>query len=469
MKREKLFDAITDIRDSLITGAEKRRKRRMRWIAPVAAAAAAVLVLTAILYPGGTPAGFLLVEAAYPDTPPRPDSKDYLDYEEFNAADDAWWEQYGDCYRYLPDEISLSLQGFFKESIGTLMTQNEGKNRACSPLNLYFALGLLSEITGGTTREEVLNALDTSDIDTLRTRVNTVWNAVYHGNGSKCIPANAVWLNEGLSYKSSTLDTLSKQYYASVYQGQMGTDDYDRALQDWVNTQTGNLLKEQVSGLSMPADTVIALTSTLYFGSKWSDEFDEKNTRKQTFHAESGDVECDFLNESYTQKGFYWGERFTATFKSFKDGQMLFLLPDQGVSVDELLRDEQTLAFLAGDRYAVESKTLDVSTSLPKFDVASQMELTEQLRSMGINEAFSANADFSPLTDTPAFLNEVQHGTRVYIDEEGCEAASYVMMEVTGDAMPEEVDRIHFLVDRPFIFAIYNEGVPLFVGVVHQP
>lgn len=469
MKREKLFDAITDIRDHLIVGAEKRRKRKVRWIAPVAAAAAVVLVLTALLNPAGNPTGFLLAEAAYPEIPPRPEYDQYQTFEEFDTDNTAWMEQYGHYYRYLPEEITLSLRGFFKESIRSLMAQGEGKNRACSPLNLYMALGLLSEITDGTTREEILKVLNAADTDTLRTQVNTVWNAMYHGNGSKCIPANALWLNEGLSYKSSALDTLSKQYYTSVYQGKMGDGDYDRTMQNWVNTQTGNLLKEQVSGLSMPEDTVMALTSTLYFSSKWNEEFDEEYTKKQTFHAVSGDVECDFLNESYTQKGFYWGERFTATFKSFKEGQMLFLLPDQGVSADELLRDEQALSFLAGDRYVAEAKTLDVSTSLPKFDVVSQMELTEQLRSMGINEVFTADANFSPLTNGSAVLSEVQHGTRVYIDEEGCEAASYIMMEGAGDAMPEEVDRILFLVNRPFIFAVYNEGIPLYVGVVHQP
>lgn len=248
-----------------------------------------------------------------------------------------------------------------------------------------------------------------------------------------------------------------------------GCDEaYNQQLQDWLNQQTGDLLKEQTQSISMDSDTMVGLASTVYYSTKWYDEFQKENTFEQTFHATTGDILCDFMHEDYRQKNYYWGDRFSAVYKSFDEGNMLFTLPDEGFSIDELLQDEKALAFLVGDYLAAESKYMKVSLSIPKFDVSYQSELTDALQELGITEVFGADADFSPLTQEKVALSEVQHGTRVAIDEEGCVAAAYTVMQGEGSAQPPE-DKIRFVADRPFLFAIYSNGVPLFVGVVNQP
>ena len=67
------------------------------------------------------------------------------------------------------------------------------------------------------------------------------------------------------------------------------------------------------------------------------------------------------------------------------------------------------------------------------------------------------------------FVSKVDHAARVKIDEKGCEAAAYTVMQMMNTAMlpREEID---FVLDRPFIFAITGEdGLPLFIGIVNQP
>ncbi len=100
------------------------------------------------------------------------------------------------------------------------------------------------------------------------------------------------------------------------------------------------------------------------------------------------------------------------------------------------------------------------------------MELSPALKAMGITDVFDLNAsDFSPMTDDvdEVFLSKVRHAARAAIDEEGVTAAAYTVMMMCGAAAPpdEEVD---FILNRPFIFAITGtDGLPLFVGIVHQP
>ena len=54
------------------------------------------------------------------------------------------------------------------------------------------------------------------------------------------------------------------------------------------------------------------------------------------------------------------------------------------------------------------------------------------------------------------------------IDEEGVKAAAYIEIPgVMSPAPPEEI--IDFILDRPFLFAITTDSVPLFMGTVNTP
>ena len=114
-----------------------------------------------------------------------------------------------------------------------------------------------------------------------------------------------------------------------------------------------------------------------------------------------------------------------------------------------------------------------IKLALPKFDVSSNSDLIDPLKSLGMTDAFDPDiSDFSPLMDgdIPVCISKVNHAARVMVDEEGCTAASYVeIMVAAGAAMgPDEI--IDFTLDRPFIFVIHTmDGMPLFAGVVNRP
>ena len=275
-----------------------------------------------------------------------------------------------------------------------------------------------------------------------------------------------------MRFRQPALDALADTYYASSFRGEMGSAAFNSALQSWLNEQTGGLLEEQAGGVALDADTILALAATIYFRAKWSNEFSENRTDKQTFHGKTGDISCDFMHQSGSRT-YFWGEKFSAVAQPMENaGSMWFLLPDEGVSVDELLADGQAMEFLLADEEWTDSKPLTVNLAVPKFDVASDVSLTEGLRALGVTDVFDgAVSDFSPLTaDVDGiYVSQAEHAARVTIDEKGCTAAAYTVMAMAGSAMPpaEEID---FTLDRPFVFAITSrDGLPLFVGVVNQP
>ena len=76
-------------------------------------------------------------------------------------------------------------------------------------------------------------------------------------------------------------------------------------------------------------------------------------------------------------------------------------------------------------------KFLMVNLAVPKFDVASDMELKKDLMNLGITDIFDPEtADFSPMTDdTAAYLSQAKHAVRVAVDEEGVTAAAYTVID----------------------------------------
>jgi serine protease inhibitor len=56
----------------------------------------------------------------------------------------------------------------------------------------------------------------------------------------------------------------------------------------------------------------------------------------------------------------------------------------------------------------------------------------------------------------------------VQIDEEGVKAAAYIEFPGPTSPMPPE-EIIDFILDRPFIFAITTDNIPLFMGTVNNP
>ncbi len=481
LSREDIYDGITNIPYELIVKSDeykptRKKTHRKLWVSSVAAVLAIAVALGALLRPQGN--SYVISEAEYPKMAAYPQESDYTNFitgdidEAYYEAYDAWLASVEEQLNQ-PEGYADGLESFLSASIQQFLSDSEGNNAVYSPLNVYMALAMLAELADGDSRQQILDLLGAESIDDLREQAQSVWNANYRNDGATAsILASSAWLNQDVDFIQSTMDTLADNYYASSYQGEMGSDELNAALREWINEQTGGLLKEQASGLELSADTVLALVTTIYFQSKWRNEFSESNTASGTFHSADGDITCDFMNQSGNDT-LYWGDSFSAVAKSLESGgNMLFILPDEGVSVDDLLADEQLMDFILSDEDWEYSKYLTVNLSVPKFDVCSNMELSDGLKALGVTDVFdSAEADFSSMTQSSdgICVSSVNHAVRVAIDEEGCTAASYTAALTTGSAMPIE-DEVDFVLDRPFLFVITGaDGLPLFVGVVNQP
>lgn len=468
-KADKMFDGITQVRDDLLEQAElhvfKTGRRRYRFTVVAVACLLVVAILTATLpgQPGSiiAPAVHAIAEPRYPQMtqyPKDPNSPKY----------DRWRKDVQAQRR--DNDFSGELEGYLRSSIPQFLSGREGENALCSPINVYMALAMLAETAGGQSRQQILDLLGSDSIESLRQQAGDLWNANYRDDGIvKRLLGSSIWLSENLDYNQTTLDTLAGSYYAAAYSGEMGSEDMNEALRDWIDTHTGGLLQQQTGSMTLPEDGVMALATTVWFKASWDGKF---GAESGIFHTPQGEVEQEMLKRTYNG-AYYWGDRFAAAGRSFETGSMYFLLPDEGVTPEELLQDEQALSFvLDRDSLGDNRRSLKIHMTVPAFDIEDQMELSDDLQALGVTDVFdSYAADFSPLTEASAVVSDVTHGARLMIDKEGCEAVAYTMVAAPGAAPPgAEIEEIDFTVDRPFLFVLTGANdLPLFVGIVNQP
>lgn len=455
VQSERLFDAITGVGEDLIETAQKppakKRRRWYRWAGPVAAVLAGAILIGVLSGRGGITEAYAIAEAEYPKEAAGIIDMSYIG----------------------------TLEGFLQSSIPEFLGGAGGENRVYSPLNVYMALSMLAEVTDGNTRRQIMDLLGAEDIAVQRQRARNLWNVNYYtGERGACVLADSIWLNQDVDFVQSTLETLAKDYYASSFRGEMGSAGFDSELRRWLNEQTGGLLEQQANGVSMPEKTVLALASTVYFKGSWSSKFNPEGTSAEVFHAPGGDLTCDFMHG--TKSGtYFWGERFSAAAQHFTNNRMmLYILPDEGETPETLLADPELLSFLSGGMAKWEDyQSMQFNFTIPKFDVVSDIDLLPGLAALGITDVQNpAAADFSPMVKQsasspgmPVWVEKAKHAARVMVDEEGCVAAAYTVIGVSGGSMPPD-ETVDFTLDRPFLFVITGrDGMPLFVGIVNNP
>ena len=412
---------------------------------------------------------YVVKEAAYPAYPKEPRFEDYFDE---NGEGD--WDAYDAAYTEYREALQKlgkldaepdggAVLAFADRTLGKIFADSE--NRVYSPISLYVALSMLTEMTAGETKQQVMELLSAADSETLRQMVRDLWMSVYLDDGrSVCRLANGAFLRENAQVKQEAVDALADWYYASTYRVPMGTAAADEAIAGWLNQNTGGLLSEETGNIRTEVDNLLRLYNTIYYKSSWQDAFESSRTREDVFTAANGaEQKTEFMHR--TESGSYRkGEGYTAAPRSLNYGRMVFVLPDEGVTPESLLQRQGFLTELTGDYNAAE-----LVWSVPKFDVKSSTGLNETLRSLGVTDAFDGTkADFTPLTDNGAAVDSVMQAARVKIDEDGVEAAAYTEIVANDSAMMETPPTVEMELDRPFLFVIFDyNNVPLFVGTVN--
>jgi serpin B len=278
--------------------------------------------------------------------------------------------------------------------------------------------------------------------------------------------ANSVWYREGLAVDTTFLERVRTAFEAEVD----GVDFLDPAtvgrINGWVDDKTRGTIDKLVDRL--PPSTVLLLLNAVYFNGAWTHAFDPDETRSGPFTRGDGTpVTVDFMTRSRAEVrlGSWEGHRVLELPYGGEAYAMTVVLPEEGTAPQDVAADLDPAAWsaLAG---ALAEAEADVA--LPKFELEWQRTLNEDLRALGMEDAFLPGAaDFTRMVPAGGiWVDQVLQKSFVKVDEAGTEAAAVTGVIVTDSAGP-----LPFRADRPFLLAIRERlsGTLLFLGIVDDP
>ena len=488
MKNIDLFDALDLINPNYIDEARASKlkhnknvkeracdgKLRTKCLSAVAAvlAMSILIVSLTILGPNSPHVSLALSDVQYPDMTYKPtgdpDTDKYREqYSKWNNDIEKQKEYFGSATALTP---------FIKNSVGVFLADSKAENVIYSPINVFMTLAIMAEMGGGNTRNQILGVLGCHTINNLRVQSNAIWNANYRDDGVvKSILASSVWLSNSWNYDTEVANVLATSYYTSVYSGKVGSLEYNKMYYNWLQSQLGKIVNVDTNQ-SFTQKSAISIASVLNYDFDWEFGFSNRRIKDGVFHSDNGDIKCTYMNKIELYGGYYWGENFTATSKRLKDsGSMYFILPNEGVSVNELVNDVEVLEFIISNGEWKNKDDIIVNLTIPQMEISSNMDLKDGLSKMGVMDCFTiGSSDFSGIVKNDKyanelFVNKIDHSVSIAVDIEGVTGYACTQATTGTFTTPVESD-INFTVNRPFMFVITGaDGSVLFVGVVNQP
>ncbi|GLZ39588.1 serpin family protein [Actinokineospora sp. NBRC 105648] len=336
-----------------------------------------------------------------------------------------------------------------------------------SPFSVASALGLLAHGARGRSQAELVDLL--GELDEVTRDLGGAGTLDQPGpddDAPAIAVSNTLWADAAIAVEPGFADELSRWSGGAVRNAPFRAAP--EKARDEINADvaetTRGLIPELLPEGSIREDTASALVNALYLKCAWRNKFllDPQEPLHFQGTAATAEVPAMALNESV---GY-----------AAQDGWQIVSLPAVGgVEAVILLPDQPLVDAEPGLTGAGLAALLDapsrrqVLLTMPKLELATQVELSEPLIELGVRTVFTDQADLSAISPDPLAVQAILHEAVLKVDEEGFEgaAATAVMMRLMS--LPPEP--VGVTVDRPFLFVVRHSGtgVVYFVARVTDP
>jgi serpin B len=345
-----------------------------------------------------------------------------------------------------------------------------------SAYSLATALAMLELGAKGQTQTEIATVLHNAGVTpelqaAAWKQFDAALLATAHTDGISLDVANAVWLQQGLPFNTSFLNTLVNNFAAPSSQVDFNGDPQGAAtiINRWVSDATHGMIPSVVSASDVqPARLVLA--DAIYFDAHWLYQFIVNNTNAGPFfRPDNSKVSAQLMHSELLTVPTYSGGGVTALEMPYVGGHYVAdVVMPTSKPIGNFVAS-MTTATLTGIEQKLVS-TSDVLLTLPKFDIASQESLVPMLNALGMTSAFGDAADFSGIDNhRDLHIGLAMQRARVQVDEIGTTAAAATVIGGVGGGGPSHVTEVVF--DHPFLFLIRDitSGAIIFTAQVVDP
>lgn len=279
--------------------------------------------------------------------------------------------------------------------------------------------------------------------------------------------ANAVFYRQDFVVKQPFLQAMDSSFESEIAALDFSQPSALETINGWASDKTNGKIPKVLDAIDPSA--VMFLMNALYFKGTWTYQFDPGQTASVPFYLKNGSVvNVDMMRSLFTGIKIVYDTSAIVIELPYgrQNFSMVIILPDN--SLQEYLPgfDKTDWSnFTAGLDAITEPGEAEII--LPKFKFDYEKYLNDQLKSLGMLDAFDCYlADLSGISDADICVDFVKQNTYVDVNEEGTEAAAVTTIGIKEVSMPPE-----FKVDKPFIFAIRERmtNTLLFIGKVEDP
>lgn len=368
-------------------------------------------------------------------------------------------------------EFALALFGELRDKKGNLLV---------SPYSISVALAMTWAGARGTTEGQIAEALRYPfDQNKLHPAFNSLDQSLVSNEKEaesdnqpfQLELTNSIWGQEEYPFSDAYLDTLAVNYGAGLRLLDFKSDSEAARtrINDWVEEQTNEKIKELLPAGSITELTRLALVNAVYFKADWKHTFEKEATEDGTFISfDKTRSTVPMMRQSasfpYTE---HEGHQLIELPYVGDSIGMVFILPANGQfeSFERSLEADRLTTMLDGlERQAGE-------IVLPRFTYDTTLELNDTLSHLGMKIAFDGKrADFTGMAESghgeDLFISDVVQKSHIAVDEKGTEAAAATGVVMSTSSAP--VDPFEIVIDRPFIHLIRDRetGTILFLGRV---
>ncbi|WP_159461361.1 serpin family protein [Dysgonomonas massiliensis] len=344
----------------------------------------------------------------------------------------------------------------------------KGKNILVSPLSFNYALGMLQNGAAGETLNEILKTLEFEgkSIEAINEFYRLLEDEMDDVDRSLTLEtANSFWYREDVPVVDDFIATNKKYYDAEVSAQNFEDPNTVNIINNWCADNTNGKITKVIERIDR--EMIYYLINAVYFKGKWEQQFSKKDTKTATFTlADNTKVEAQFMNQEIEDSPYFENDALSYSALNFGNGayQMFFALPKENTEM------EQVLNVLSDIRSDQQQPSSTVEYVIPKFETEYNINLIPIMRSMGMTNIFSLQANFRKLADIDNFVAILLQKTYIKIDEEGGEAAGITVVGGMETSI-EPTQSVLFKLDRPFLYGIRetSTGTILFLGHLANP
>ncbi len=344
-------------------------------------------------------------------------------------------------------------------------------NETISPLSVNVLLAMVLNGVAGETQKGLATAMhvDPAELGNLNEGNQSLLARLQSGEEPPLQVANAIWSRPPVQLGKPFADSMTRLYGAQIASLSQDNAEAVRTVNAWVAAKTKERIKKLFE--KFKDNEKIVLVNALAFDGLWAKPFDQKLTKKATFHAPTGERQVDMMSLGRTKQRYAERDGLQAVSLECAAGayRVAFILPAKEKGVAKTLAEITPKAWselLAG------MASSDGDVSIPRFTFECSYDLVPPLTSMGAGKLFEPSGDFAKMTGLadPACVTQVVHKTFIQIDEKGAKAAAATGAAVGLTAM-RPTTPFTFVADRPFLYAILDGQTDaiVFIGVVNEP